>query len=129
MFSGLRWVFLWLWQLPQNVVGLVYCFVVRAKYVSRMGEVRFYRHGSAYGSVSLGNFIFLSRHASRRTMLHEYGHHRQSEWLGPLYLILVGLPSLLWASLRSVGFFRRKPYSWFCIERWADVLGGADRLD
>ena len=60
-----------------------------------------------------------------KTEKHEWGHTRQSLLLGPLYLPLVGLPSLLWATwwtpLRSTSYFR------FFTERWADRLGGVRR--
>lgn len=63
-------------------------------------------------SLSLGMFIFLTDkpprdrrglvphgEISRRMLVHEYGHTVQSLILGPLYLPVVGLPSLLWAQL------------------------------
>lgn len=119
-------VVLWLWQLPQNIVGLTYLLVVRAHRLTRWGGTSFYRHRLRTGSVSLGDYIFLSPGASRHTMLHEYGHHRQSLLLGPLYLVVVGLPSLTWAAMRSAGLFRGKSYYSFCVEKWANELGGVE---
>ena len=56
---------------------------------------------------------------------HEYGHCRQSRILGPFYLLVIGLPSLLWALWwtpgRSVGYYS------FYTERLADRLGGVKR--
>lgn len=52
------------------------------------------------GSVSLGMFIFVNathgEDNARRTAAHEYGHTIQSLLLGPLYLLIVGIPSFLW---------------------------------
>lgn len=57
-------------------------------------------------------------------LVHEYGHTIQSAILGPLYLIIIGIPSTIW------GFaFERKrkieqiPYGLFFTERWANQLG------
>lgn len=48
------------------------------------------------GSLSLGVFVFLSTHDVRRLRAHEYGHTVQCLFLGPLYWIVVMLPSALW---------------------------------
>jgi hypothetical protein len=54
--------------------------------------------------LSLGRFIFVP--AKGKSMLsHEYGHTIQSLILGPAYLPLVGLPSLIWNQLP---YFRNK---------------------
>ena len=68
--------------------------------------------------------IIVNRYASRKTIMHEYGHCRQSQMLGWLYLIVVGLPSILHA-----GFCRCKNHSYYDMwfERWADKLGGVNR--
>ena len=82
------------------------------------------------GSVSLGMFIFLSakkeEKAKRRLLVHEYGHTVQSLILGPLYLLVIGLPSVIWAGLPALERMRRKKrisYYWLYTERWADFLG------
>lgn len=57
---------------------------------------------------------------------HEYGHTIQSLLLGPLYLIVIGLPSLVWSRWKRFIRLRREkgiPYFWFYTERWADWLG------
>ncbi len=53
-----------------------------------------------------------------------FGHTIQSLILGPLYLIIIGIPSVLW------GFFGAKkrkekqiPYGAFFTEEWANRLG------
>lgn len=81
------------------------------------------------GSMSLGRFLFLHesyRPGDRALLAHEYGHTIQSLILGPLYLFVIGLPSLLWAGLPV--FQRRRHdrhvshYS-FYPEKWANALG------
>jgi hypothetical protein len=79
--------------------------------------------------MSLGRFLFLHesyRPGDRALLAHEYGHTIQSLILGPLYLFVIGLPSLLWAGLPV--FQRRRhdrhvSYYSFYPEKWANALG------
>lgn len=81
------------------------------------------------GSMSLGRFLFLHesyRPGDRALLAHEYGHTIQSLIAGPLYLFVIGLPSLLWAGLPV--FQRRRhdrhvSYYSFYPEKWANALG------
>lgn len=50
------------------------------------------------GGISLGKYIIVSQWATQKTIMHEYGHCLQSKILGPLYLLVVGLPSILHAA-------------------------------
>lgn len=90
-------------------------------------------------SVSLGLFVFVTsepyfakkyegeistEELSNRLLVHEYGHTIQSLILGPLYLIVIGIPSTLWGFLG--GKKRRDeqvPYGAFFTEKWANQLG------
>ena len=56
---------------------------------------------------------------------HEHGHARQSLYLGPFYLFVIGIPSLLWACLYRK--HKRGSYYAFYTEKWADKLGGVVR--
>jgi hypothetical protein len=64
---------------------------------------------------------------------HELGHRVQSRWLGPLYLPLVGLPSVARAvyavTYREVTGKRWRGYFDAYPERWADELGGISRAE
>jgi hypothetical protein len=78
-------------------------------------------------SVSLGRFLFC-RHGAARIRQHEYGHSVQSRILGPLYLPVVGLPSVV-RNLYGRLYRRRTGHPWLRYydgfpERWADRLGG-----
>ena len=93
----------------------------------------------AQTSVSLGLFVFVTsepyfakkyegeisaEELSKRLLVHEYGHTIQSLILGPLYLIVIGIPSTLWGFLG--GKKRRDeqvPYGAFFTEKWANQLG------
>lgn len=111
---------LYIWQLPQHFLGLVLLAYFRAKKHSFDGIGYWYSDGMT-GGISLGKYIIVNTHYEP-TIRHEYGHSRQSEILGWLYLIVIGIPSLLWAM-----FHGKKDYSWFYTESWADRLGNVKR--
>ena len=50
------------------------------------------------GGISLGNFAFLSPISAKNepSIAHEQlGHTVDSKWMGPLYLFIIGIPSIL----------------------------------
>lgn len=100
----------WIWQLPQNLCGLVFKYLSKN---NRIGKVETEVTKSlgvealikkSPGSVSLGKYIFLSPIGSKDnfTIEHECGHNIQSKKWGPLYLIVFGIPSILHASLNGL---------------------------
>ena len=65
-----------------------------------------YREGKADGNIiivnnvlpsamSLGDYLFVNPMSSQKSIQHECVHSKQSDILGPLYLIVIGIPSLL----------------------------------
>lgn len=81
-------------------------------------------------SLSLGLFVFVTEGRKeprrQRILVHEYGHCIQSLILGPLYLPLVALPSMLWCQLKAFERLRvRKNMSYYdmLIEKSASDLG------
>lgn len=63
---------------------------------------------------------------SNMLLVHEYGHTIQSLFFGPLYLLLVGVPSIMWSFLTVYVRKRDKEHiSYFSAypERWANSLG------
>ncbi len=54
-----------------------------------------------------------------RLLVHEFGHTYQSLILGPLYFLVVGLPSVIWGLVKKPG----KSYFSFYAENWANLLG------
>ena len=61
-----------------------------------------------------------------RLLVHEYGHTIQSLILGPLYLVVMGIPSTLWGWLPCCERARQQKnlsYFDFFTERWANRLG------
>lgn len=111
-------ILLILWQLPQCIVGLVM--------LPFLGKLRLIRHEKycwifegekMQGGISLGCFIFLSPYSAQNeaTIRHELGHVVQSHMLSWLYLIVIGLPSLLNAMFNFTDCY----YDWFP-ESWAN---------
>lgn len=129
--KGVLWYVIdMLWQLPQTMVAICYYWYLEMNDKLMMVYEETDEHGiyvkSTPGSVTLGPYIFLSPKAGARTIRHESGHVRQSRYLGPLYLIVIGIPSMVWA----MTYKRLAPgrsYFWFYTERWADRLAGIAR--
>ena len=128
IFARLAAVLLFLWQLPQNLVGLLLVLFLQPEFCYQRDDFRLYYASRMRGGISLGQYIIIRdvlRDYTGNTELHEYGHHRQSVMLGPLYLLVIGLPSLIWAAWWHAG--RSVSYYSFYTERWADRLGGVER--
>ncbi len=131
--NGLKVTFLWLHQLPQNIAGFVISrFAITKGSVSCQNSFPVYylknlkRRGVCLGDYIILDYCYCSRE-NRSSQLHEYGHHRQSLYLGWLYLIVVGIPSTIrcvYCSKKNKG--SRWYYSGFP-ENWADSLGGVSR--
>lgn len=114
-----------LWQLPQNLVGLCYWCISVPIYKGKVGDVLVFETASNNGSVSLGNMVFVTSmtYDYKRTLKHELGHTIQSKYIGWLYLLVIGIPSILWVCARRVfKSLREKKYSAFYTEAWADRL-------
>lgn len=118
-------ILLYIWQLPQNLLGLLFLLVLTGETRHRLGSIRFYFLDSFPGGITLGEYIIVGTR-QQLTVRHEFGHVRQSRMLGWLYLIVIGLPSALWALLGE-RIAPGKSYYWFYTERWADRLGGVER--
>lgn len=86
------------WQLPQQVLGVLYGLLLVV-----LGKVQFvtYLQGAIVvrttfgGGLTLGNIITSS---TSSLDAHEWGHVVQSSLLGPFYLIVIGIPSIVRAS-------------------------------
>ena len=117
-----------IWCLPQNLLGAAVYLFYKGKRRQRYGFSRVTRLARPGNSMSLGAFVFVAQNGGEavfwRTCAHEYGHTLQSMLLGPLYLPVVALPSLVWCY--AFAKWRKQhgvPYGRFYTERWADRLG------
>lgn len=109
------------WQLPQFLVALVMMPFLGKLDVCADGHYNIcFRGEKMKGGISLGPFAFVSKYSSKTTICHEFdGHTVDSKWMGPLYLFIVGIPSILNAWL---GF--TKCYYDFYPEKWANKHAG-----
>ena len=127
---------LFIWELPQNIFGLVVYAIMKSRHRIINAEPETHRLfiETPNTGVSLGWFIFWTPAGNRFPYLtndcrmHEYGHAKQSVMLGPAYLIVVGIPSLSRVFYRKC-FRKRYGMHWKNYfngypENWADRLGG-----
>ena len=117
----------YLWQLPQHLIALLLRLIYKGNDSEYKGCIV---RRSVYlrGGISLGKYIIVNQWFKEIDIKHEYGHSIQSRYLGWLYLIVIGLPSLLWAIM--YGRMIRQSYNGyykFYTEKWADKLGGVNR--
>lgn len=123
-----------LWQLPQWLVSVTYRAFLKIVRTDRYKTTKVYwMHSRDYFGVSFF-YIFLtdtylkkSEERQNQLKAHEYGHCIQSLYLGWLYLLVIGIPSFLWANVFYPPVHRRCSYYSFYTERWADKLGGVVR--
>lgn len=120
-----------IWELPQKLLAAAVKKLSKAQLISEYNEAKIY-YWKWSGGMSLSNNIFVPFEQYNKTeyqinyVKHEYGHTIQSKILGPLYLFVIGLPSILWAWLGEN--YRKKnkvSYYAFYTEKWANKLGGA----
>lgn len=118
----------YVWQFPQMLAAWIW-YLIRRKYIEGITEGKYYTiyRGTNKGGITLGDKIFLTDryHGEYLSLViaHESGHVIQSKYLGPLYLFVIGIPSIIWASIHKV-IAPRKSYYWFYTEKWANKLGG-----
>ena len=127
-----------IWELPQNILGaLLYAVCFFASFFcveAKKNDIDVYSD-IIWGNVSLGCFHFFKykffhNNATyvRALYAHSYGHRKQSRMLGPLYLPVIFIPSLVWDFLHShVRELWTKDYYSFYTEKWADRLGDVKR--
>ncbi len=133
MIKQIYYILRFIWELPQNVLGIIIYFLNKKKvYSIRKLDGRLYFQNNNFG-ISLGSFIFWmpiwqDNYSEVPIVLkHEFGHSFQSIYLGPLYLIIIGIPSVarvIYAKL----FYKVKRNNWGNYyngfpEKWADTLG------
>ena len=124
----IRNLILFIWQLPQHIVALIY-FGYLVMMCKDLGVDSRYKQATVIpcvmrGAVTLGNYVFVGLNSEyRKTVKHELGHTIQSKILGPLYLIVIGIPSITYCGLRRLfPSLRKKNYYDFYTEKWANYL-------
>nr|DAI06203.1 MAG TPA: hypothetical protein [Crassvirales sp.] len=116
---------MWLWQFPQNLLAIciegILCEAAYREGIVR-GNTIIYNY--VLPTMSLGSYIFVNTMSTDTAVKHSHGHSKQSRILGPLYLIVIGIPSLLHFIVYSI--CGRMGLSWnyykFYTELWANKL-------
>lgn len=134
-----KFILLYIWQLIQNIAGLLVINYYKPQRVHTLDNgVKIYYSHKMTGGLSLGNYCLvntghyrkdINESLKRDTVRHNaIGHAKQSRLLGPLYLLIVGIPSLIWAILYGPiikptknGYYR------FYTEKWADSIADVKR--
>lgn len=130
---------LWIWQLPQNLLGRFIVAICDARKTTYMfiGSHDIYianRFRGGWG-VSLGDYIIFGYNKpTLQSKSHEYGHQIQSRRLGWFYLIIIGIPSVLgnrWDKIMHKNWSYEEREEWYYKklpwERNADKLGNVGR--
>ena len=124
----IRNLILFIWQLPQHIVALIY-FGYLVMLCKDLGVDSRYKQAIVIpcvmrGAITLGNYVFVGLNSEyKETVKHELGHTIQSKILGPLYLIIIGIPSITYYGLRRLfPSLRKKNYYDFYTEKWANNL-------
>ena len=124
----IRNLILFIWQLPRHLLAILYIgyLVMMCK---DLGVDSRYKQAIVIpcvmrGAVTLGCYVFVGLNSEyRKTVKHELGHTIQSKILGPLYLIVIGIPSITYCGLRRIfPSLRKKNYYNFYTEKWANNL-------
>lgn len=143
-----------IWEAPQkalaHIIAKVSTKVSKTECAKLVGyaddneeEVIYIHFWKQDSGMSLSNHIFLPKEYFDKPLAevleskwhseylaHEYGHTKQSRMLGPFYLLIVGLPSIIWnGCFENYRTKHNKSYYSFYTERWADELGGVKRED
>lgn len=131
-------IIFFLWQLPQNIFGFILSRLEKAFKRNEFG-IKYYATKTPGKlmkncAISLGEFIIVDAYTSdEQTVRHEHGHQKQSRILGPLYLLVIGIPSAIgnfidrvfhkkWNDTKRLKWYYNLPW-----EHWADKLGKVDR--
>ena len=129
-------VLLYIWQLPQNIVGLFVIFFTNPEKKVKMDNGNMlYIASNMSGGISLGRYSIIDSKYTRSCKTDEdiknldvskheaLGHGTQSRYLGPLYLLVIGLPSIIWAWMYGTIIpYTKNGYYVFYTEKWADKL-------
>lgn len=126
--NGLLFGITFVWQIPQSLTGLVMLLYFKlfggAELISCRKLCLCYKAKNMRGGISLGNFAFVSPSLSKdeASIAHEQlGHTWDSKLMGPLYLIIVGLPSIIHAWLYD---YKKSCYYDFFTEKLANKHAG-----
>ena len=132
LFDIFFYVIQWTWGFSVNIVGGIAYFICTK--IMGYDHQKFGYSNIVYmpwnqGGLSMGTFIFIRDEKVKKEWLyncriHEYGHTWQCLLLGPLYYIVIAIPSVIWCHCFQK--YREKNnvsyYKLYC-ESWANSWG------
>lgn len=123
----LKQILFWIWSQPQTLIGFIIYLLTKL-----FGKLTFMEYkgtrityvGRKWGGISLGRYIFMCNEmmTDDKYPCHKQGHSLQSLMLGPLYLLVIAIPSLLRATYCIINRESAATYHKFYTEAWADKL-------
>ena len=132
-------ILLYLWQLPQNLIGLILTKLLKSEYRFEYRISYYAVNGFFNSAISLGKYILidnvylLAREKVLENVLkHEKGHSIQSKYLGWFYLFVIGIPSIvrnIYDRVLHKKWLLSDRMNWYYDhfpENWADKLGGVN---
>lgn len=88
-----------LWQLPQNILGLlikIFCFNKIKSNWWQWDYVEIIISKNIKNSFCLGRYIFVNENSNNYNIIsYEYGNYLLSRLFGPLYLFLIFIPNII----------------------------------
>lgn len=118
------------WSGLQNLLGLMLFRKYRNCKTENFFGANIAYHEEDWGGISFGRFIVINGKRGddwiSASKVHEFGHYIQSLLLGPFYLLVIGLPSIIWCNAKKFRTLREKKgvsYYSFYPEKWANYLG------
>lgn len=150
----IKFILLYIWQLPQNLLGLLLAWIYNCKKIKVADPVtkavrieknlirqieykgrKVYIYEQFPGGISCGKYILVDfyrreRHSEnelmglKKSIKHERGHCFQSEWWGPLYLPIPGLWSVINNLIDRIMEILKKKYDYY--KCWVEAQ--ADKL-
>jgi hypothetical protein len=131
------WILFWTWCLPQAVLGAAWWAICKLRYKNiktvMYRDVLMTLCPDFQAGLSLAPFTFVIDYNDPKDAFqdrmtnHEWGHTRQSLMLGPLYLLVVGIPSICWLYINTHWLTKLNYYTSMYTELWADKCGGVVR--
>jgi len=115
-----------IWQLPQLLLAWILILIWYNKHFiveHEENNINYIYFDNISGSFTLGNYVFMCKqqYIDKIIRKHEYGHTIQSKILGPFYLIVIAIPSLIHAWIHIITKSNKSYYN-FYTEKWANKL-------
>ena len=132
----MKQIFLYIWQLPQHLLGLfIWVILKTTKQTLKPFKLQDYPDcliiPTTGQSFCTGKYVFVYKDYCENLLKHEIGHSIQSKYLGPLFIIVFGIPSICAVIGREAHrkLSKEEKYRWYFSrfpENWANKLGGAN---